>query len=191
MIPTIEVYGAEQVARNLKAAQDALIKARVYKMRDAVNYVKNYIKKSKLTGGVLHKRSGLLRKSILSKVESTGALVTGRVFPGIGGKYPPYGGIHETGKTIRPKKAKYLKIPLDPAMQTLQGRKRYPANDETFVKGNTIYMKDTGNPVFILKSSVRIPARPYMAPSASETETQVIKILGEVIPITVRAGNGG
>jgi len=191
MIPKIEVYGAEQVAKNMRAARDAMIKARVYKMRDAVNYVKNYIKKSKLTGGVLHKRSGLLRKSILSAIDTRGAQVTGRVYPGIGGKYPPYGAVHEKGKTIRPKKAKYLKIPLDPAMQTLAGRKLYPKRDETFVKGNMIYMKDTGKPVFVLKSSVRIPARPYMAPSVRETETQVVKILGEIVPITIRAGNGG
>lgn len=187
---SIEVYGAEMVAENLKKAQEALIKARVYKMRDAVNYIKNHIKRTKLSGTVLHKRSGLLRKAIASSIDTVGNKVSGRVYPRIGGSNPPYPGIHETGKTIKPRKAQFLKIPLDPKMQTLKGKKLYPKYEDTFVRGKMISMKDTGKPVFSLVNSVRIPARPYMAPAARETESQVIKILGEIVPITVRAGNG-
>lgn len=187
----LEVYGAEQVAKNLKAAEKALIQAKTYKMRDAVNYVKNHIKRSKLSGTVLKRRDGLLRSAISSAVVTVGNKVSGRVYPRIGGKYPPYPGIHETGKTIRPKHAKMLKIPIDPAMQTLKGKKLYPRREELRMVGNSLVMKDSGKPMFKLVKSVRIPARPYMAPSARETEGQVVKILGEVIPITCKIGNGG
>jgi len=128
---SIDIAGVEQVVKNLQAAEAEMKKAKVYKMRDAVNYTKNYIKNNKLSGQVLNKRSGDLKKSITGKINSVGNDVVGRVFPRVGGKFPPYGVIHEIGATIKAKRKEYLnfviggnwvkvkqiKIPARPYMQ--------------------------------------------------------------------------
>ncbi len=105
---SVEVQGVEQVIKNLQAAEAEMKRAKVYKMRDGVNYTKNYIKNNKLSGQVLHKRTGRLKQSMCSKINTVGQDVIGRVFPRVGGRFPAYGRIHETGATIKPKKKEYL-----------------------------------------------------------------------------------
>ena len=128
---SVEVKGVEQVIKNLQAAEVEMKKAKVYKMRDAINYTKNYIKNNKLSGQVLQKRTGKLKKSIGNKINTSGQDVIGRVFPRVGANFPPYGYVHETGGIIKPKKKEYLhfviggnwvkvkqvKIPARPYMQ--------------------------------------------------------------------------
>ncbi|AHC30443.1 hypothetical protein CC53_gp026 [Rhizobium phage vB_RleS_L338C] len=77
--------------------------------------------------------------------------------------------IHETGGTIRAKRSKYLTIPLPAAMdgRGVPLRKRARDWDKTFVarskRGNLlIFRKENGGgvtPLYLLKPSVRIPAR--------------------------------
>lgn len=128
---SIEIKGVEQVIKNLQAAEVEMKKAKVYKMRDAINYTKNYIKSNKLSGQALQKKTGNLKKSITGKINTSGQDVIGRVFPRVGGNFPPYGYVHETGAIIRPKRKEYLhfliggnwvkvkqvKIPARPYMQ--------------------------------------------------------------------------
>jgi|GEM_PF-1281067 len=194
----LQIVGVENVCKNLTSARKALQDAKVYKMRDAVNYVKNYIKKNELSGQVLRKRSGELRKAIRSVILRTigGLNVVGRVYVAQGGKYIPYGSTHETGKEMTPKKSQFLKIPFNPEWQMLKNRKMYPKKEDTFIQmsaaGNLIvFSRDTKEPLFVLKKSVKIPARPYMKPAKEATKMKVVDILGQVVPITVRVGNGG
>ena len=195
---SVEVIGVENVCKNMEEARKALQDAKVYKMRDAVNYVKNYIKKNELSGQVLHKRSGELRKAIRSAILRTigGTDVIGRVYAAQGGKYIPYSGVHETGKEMTPKKSQFLKIPFNPEWQMLKNRKMYPKKEDTYIQrssaGNLIvFSRATREPLFVLVKSVKIPARPFIRPAREATRTKVIDILGQVVPITVRAGNGG
>src|SRR5262245_20908179 len=63
--------------------------------------IQAYVKGGKLTGQVLHVRTGALRRSIGGQVEDVGGEVVGRV--GIfGGPTEPYGRAHEYGvsKTV-------------------------------------------------------------------------------------------
>jgi hypothetical protein len=101
----------------------------------------------------------------------------------------PYGPIHETGGTIRPKRRRMLAIPLPAALtegRQLKGeavrlapaamkfgktqirkgeRTLYARKDLTFIKskkGNALLVKKVGDrivPMYVLKASVKIPAR--------------------------------
>jgi len=192
----IELIGIEDVIKNLNAAEKSLQQAKIPKMREAISYVKSFIRKKELSGQVLHKRTGLLQKSIKGAIVKVGNLdIIGKVYAATGGKYPPHPKIHEIGAVIKPKRGKFLKIPLDPVLQTFDGKKLYPKKDELFVLKTSsgklmLFRKDTKEPVFNLVPSVRIPARPYMAPAVEKTKKKVYEILGEIVAIAVRRGNG-
>lgn len=82
---------------------------------------------------------------------------------------PGYMGIHERGGVIRPRRARYLTIPLPAALDTRGVALRARARDwpNTFVAksraGNLIIFQKRGRrdvvPLYVLKKSVRIPPR--------------------------------
>jgi len=88
----------------------------------------------------------------------------------------PYARIHEFGGVILPKRAKALTVPLSP----LAEGKRAGDFDrkQTFLlkrdgKAPVIMLKqEQGEPIalFVLLKSVRIPARPFMEPPASDLQ---------------------
>lgn len=113
----------------------------------------------------LSKRSGALVASIEKSVKITGTTfgdLEGHIsaaFPGI---------VHEFGATIRPKKAKYLTVPLPAALDSrgIPYRKSAREWDNTFVArskaGNLIIFQRRGTqvtPLYVLKTSVKIPPR--------------------------------
>lgn len=76
--------------------------------------------------------------------------------------------VHERGATITPKRAKYLTIPLPPALTGQGVPKRKSAREwqNTFVlkskKGNLLIVQKVGKeivPLYVLKKSVTIPKR--------------------------------
>lgn len=76
--------------------------------------------------------------------------------------------VHERGATIRPKRAKYLTIPLPPALDSRGVPKEVNARawQNTFVqrsrKGNLLIFQKRGQgivPLYVLKKSVTIPRR--------------------------------
>jgi hypothetical protein len=113
----------------------------------------------------LSKRSGALVASIEKSVDIRGTTfgdLTGYIsaaFPGI---------VHEFGATIRPKTAKYLTVPLPAALDANGIPLKKSARDweNTFVArskaGNLIIFQRRMSqtvPLYVLKSSVRIPPR--------------------------------
>jgi hypothetical protein len=112
----------------------------------------------------LQKRSGGIRR-IAESIK-----VKGNTIEMLEGSISTAGfAIHETGGTIKAKRAKYLTIPLPAAMNSsgVPLRKRARDWDHTFVarskRGNLlIFRKEAGGgvtPLYLLKPSVRIPAR--------------------------------
>lgn len=117
------------------------------------------------TDRTLSTRSGTALKSIMESI-----VVTGDTYDdlqgGIGGVF--YLRTHEFGATIRPKKAKYLVIPLPEALDS----RGVPIHDNprdwdrTFIatskKGNLIIFRRDGKsivPLYVLKKSVTIKPR--------------------------------
>lgn len=117
--------------------------------------------------GSLSKRSGKLHASLSPdriKVSGSGVKATEVSFTLTG-----IAAVHEKGATIHPKKAKYLTVPLPPALTSRGLPKKPKARDwkDTFVlkskRGNLlIVQKKQGGgltPLYVLKKSVTIPKR--------------------------------
>jgi len=118
----------------------------------------------------LHVRSGDLRRSMAAMaVEEDSHGIRGGMVAGQGLPYAP---IHEHGGTIVPKNGTYLTIPIGEAL-TDAGVARFGALDaeaegyKTFVRNNIIFGVKDGQlfPLFILVTSVTIPARPFVGPT--------------------------
>ena len=118
------------------------------------------------TDKTLSMRSGNLIRAIKSSVAVKGTTVAN--LEGTIGAKVPYAAIQEFGGVIKPKTAKYLAIPLKAALDE-RGipKKRSPREwEHTFVamskNGNLIIFQRRGTqiiPLYVLKSSVTIPAR--------------------------------
>lgn len=72
--------------------------------------------------------------------------------------------VHERGATIRPRRSKYLTIPLPAALTSAGVPKQASARDwpNTFVRKAIIFQKLAGGqiqPLYVLKKQVRIPPR--------------------------------
>lgn len=113
----------------------------------------------------LSKRSGNLVASIEKSVKVTGSTF-GELEGHISAAFP--GIVHEFGATIKPKKAKFLTVPLPAALDSRGIPIRKSARDwpNTFVArskaGNLIIFQKRGTeivPLYVLRSSVKIPPR--------------------------------
>lgn len=81
-----------------------------------------------------------------------------------------YARIHEFGGTIRPVRATALTVPFPGNVGAYPPARELWHSGLTFIKNNVIYLRDrSGNknikpiPIYILKKSVNMPARPYVA----------------------------
>ncbi|HZP46270.1 MAG TPA: HK97 gp10 family phage protein [Candidatus Binataceae bacterium] len=127
-------------------------------------------------------RSGDLARSIAAEeIVESGTEISGRV-----GSNLEYAEIQERGGTIHAKNVKNLTIPLD-AMLTGRGIARGTARnviddpgsfgyERTFFRNGILFGSSDGEvtPLFLLKPSVTLPARPYAAPAAEEIRPQMI-----------------
>ena len=162
-------------------------------MGQAVRETSSYVKKQKLSGQVLKKVKGWLRKSIKTSIATIGDRVQGRVFTTWF-----YALVHEMGKTLRAKKGA-LAIPTAEAYKK-SGQQRPKPKDFPYsfvapVKGGgaVIYGKKTPGEefalLFILQQQVRIPARPFMAPALQERKDAIIKTIGYAAASACQVGN--
>lgn len=117
----------------------------------------------------LSKRTGRLVESIAKSVRVTGKFSGAGEVRGQIGSPLVYASTQEFGATIRPKRAKWLTVPLPAAMDKrgimlLPKARDYP---RTFIaksrKGNLLIFQKIGKrkiiPLFVLKKSVKIPPR--------------------------------
>lgn len=189
----MRVTGAKEFSARLKRAGQSIEDTKKTRTERACVYLMNYIQRKKLSGNPIHRRTGMLVTGMNYNVESSGQDVIGHV-----GNKRVHSAIHETGGTITAKNSTFLTIPLD-AAKTPAGVLRKPARqwENTFVsrsaKGNLIIFQKNAKgitPLFVLKKSVKIPARPYFRPALMESAKKIIEIIGEVVRTAVRIGNG-
>ena len=131
----------------------------------------------KNVGSRMKVRSGRLWSSIRSEVKSTrGGIDVHLMAGGTDGKGPiRYARIQEEGGTVRPRRAKFLTIPLDPA--------KYPSGVSRFktardapnltlgISAAGQYMlvnKDTGEPWYLLRRRVKIKGKHYLRDAMRE-----------------------
>lgn len=84
---TVEFSGAEEVRLKFLTLSETVRKQLVKSMRDAMISLRAYVAANKLSGQVLHVRTGTLRRSITQRVIESGNDVTGIV--GTNVKYAP------------------------------------------------------------------------------------------------------
>lgn len=84
--------------------------------------------------------------------------------------------IHEFGGTIRAKNTKYLAIPVG----TYKGSPLKHPNLRVRITnaGNLVMVDPSGRVQYVLKTSVEIPARPYMRPAFDEHKGEAIDDMG-------------
>lgn len=130
------------------------------------------------TSTATRRRTGMLARALGHKVDvtNTGVTLTFGYLHGPGEAALAYAPTQEFGATIRPRKAKWLTIPLEAAL-TPAGVPRGPARSftNTFfipIKGGRellLMQRRSGHdavPLFLLtKGPITIPARPALAPS--------------------------
>lgn len=150
--------------------------------KDAALLVEGKLKEN-ISGRLLNVRSGHLRSSIGSKVETKENGIVATIGSGARqGQRIKYADIQETGGTVRPKIRQWLTIPLD-AAKTPAGVTRFSAQDvrdgstkykSSFIRNGIIFgVLGRGIvPLFVLKKSVNIPASRYMSITAKETEKE-------------------
>jgi len=130
--------------------------------------------------------SGMLLNSIPqgSRVSEENGVIKGEVGP----EGVPYASIHEFGGEITPKNAKYLAIPLDEVKGPDGIARAKPmdfAGRSFFIKsraGNLILaMRAEGGemvPLFLMKKSVKVPARPYIRPALEAKREEIAEKFG-------------
>jgi hypothetical protein len=103
-----------------------------------------------------------------------------------------YGRIQEIGGTIRPINGKFLAIPLSGEANKYESPKNYPGKLH-FVgdDGGGILADKEGNAIYALKTSVTLPARPYLRPALDEHVPQIEAAAGEQIRIGIERSTNG
>ena len=148
--------------------------------------------KDNLGGKILKRRTGRLASSIGFKVSNKQGNWVAEIGSGARtGKRVSYANILETGGTIRPKKTRYLAIPLKAALTRAGAPRKSSPRDwaKTFIKksnaGNLIIFQSQSNgkilPLYVLKKSVRINAKRYMEISLRETSEKILSIMNKEI----------
>ena len=157
----VKIEGHKAIVRFLGNLPLKVIPNLVDALNTYVIKLADHIVTQKLSGQVLKVRTGTLRSSIVPIL----AHMEGRVIMAGVGTGVKYARIHEFGGTIVPKVAQALTVPLP----GVKGRARDYKN--TFIAKGMIFQKQGREiiPLFALKKSVTIPARPYFRPSLIET----------------------
>lgn len=193
----VRVIGEEDVLARLGSASgrirerlSAAIKRLQYALVDAAQ--------ASYDASGLKSRTSALRGSIKAgKFEESGDSIRASVVAGGGDAF--YARIHEYGGTIRAKNVQNLTIPVGEAL-TAMGVARFSARQviadpsaygytSTFFKHGMLFA-NSGlriTPLFVLRPSVRIPARPYMRPALSGMLSQ---ITGEISQAVAQGAKG-
>lgn len=169
-----------KVRRTVRAELDSQLDREAVRLQNAI--------KGNIRGRT---RSGFLRNSIV--IEGTG---TPRRVIGTNTVYSP---IQEFGGTIRPKKGKYLAVPIGDNV-TPRGVARRTTEqagklDLIVRKGKApLLVKRTGGKnarfrlMFVLLRKSTIPARPYMRPAFNQNIGGIQKRLGEAVARGIQKG---
>lgn len=141
----------------------------------------------------LHVRSGDMKRSgTAMPVEEDANGLRGGLLVGQGLPYAP---LQEFGGTIFPTKGTYLTIPIGEAL-TPSGVPRFTALEaedagySTFIKGRIIFGVKDGvlYPLFLLVTSVTIPARPTAGPTLNANRPWIESRLKSVVDESIREG---
>jgi hypothetical protein len=179
----------QQYATAVQQTSQTLAHVMRARLADAAQYAKDtYRSASSTTPTATAVRTGALRSAIGSRVQQQGHTTLGTL--GYLQGNAPYASVHEgwpdnrASTTIRPTHGRYLTIPLE-AARTAAGVARGSARDfpDTFFAqphGHLILFQRQGTrvvPLFLLVTSVTIPARPAILPAINRAMPLIVNDL--------------
>ena len=184
-----------RIQRYFRQRPEAIKREAAVGMQKVVNRVRRHIAISKLSGSgpqSLNVRSGALRRSLDDRVETgKGGMPVGAV----GFEKGPasrYARIQEFGGVIRPRRSKYLAVPLD-AARFPSGVPRYPdgprsLGDLDFIprsSGRHLLARRGKDgsivPLFVLLKEVRIKERAPLRRGATEQRQAIGRDLNQAV----------
>lgn len=188
---TVELKGNREMIARLQILGPEIRRAARPHMDQISQHLATYAREHFEDSG-LHVRTGDLRRSeaALPTTEDERGVYGGMV----ASQGLPYGPAQEFGATIFPVNAQFLTIPLDEAL-TAAGVPRFSAREaedagyKTFIRGRIIYGLKDGilYPLFLLVSSVTIPARPFVGPVLKANQSYVEEELQKAVADGIKA----
>jgi phage gpG-like protein len=106
----------------------------------------------------------------------------------IGPRNVVYAAIHEFGGTIKPKAGKYLAIPVTAAARQAGSPRSMGGLHFQLVAGGAALVDEGGDIQYVLKTSVTIPARPYVRPALDEHGQEAVGEVAKAIKILLPGG---
>lgn len=196
---TINSLQLQSIRKSLDAInpsrRDSLIKGMMIKVGAVMERaLKDEVSSPK---GVLKRRTGRLANSIGFQVNNHLGNWQTEIGSGVRtGNRVSYANILETGGIIKPKKSRYLAIPLTAALTKSGAPKKSSPMQwaSTFVKrshaGNLIiFQSQSGGrivPLYVLKKSVRIPKKEYLSETVRKMREKVFQIINNEISDALR-----
>lgn len=98
-----------------------------------------------------------------------------------------YAAIHEFGGVIRPKNAKFLAIPITGAAKTYASPRDFPDKLHFIPSSSGGVLANKEGAQYILRSSVTIPAHPYLRPALGENEDTATNAMARVLSARMKA----
>ena len=158
-----QIIGSDELIKKFNALEDAVRGQKLSLAAQAGGLViTNAAKANVKENGLI--KSGTLRRSLHQEVSmETETAASVQI-----GTDLEYAAVHEFGGVITPKQSKYLAIPL-----SSQDYKDSPRNHSDLrlrkTAGGTLLLVDaSGVAHYVLKTSVTIPAKPYLRPAMDE-----------------------
>ena len=192
---------ADEVAEQLRAQLRGVQKQLRQQMMRALTTLEAEIVKNVRSASGLNVRTGALLNSIGGSKKVT-TQPDGSVTGEIGSVGIPYAAIHEFGGTVKAKNKQYLAIPLPENRRpdgspivTTDALRALQKLGLAFIDKGVIFQKSskedqTPMPMFVLKKSVDIPARPYLRPALAAKQDQILKDFGLFIQAAFKPKGG-
>jgi len=155
----LSVYGKQEYVQKFREISQSILPAITHEMQTQMTELADYVRRNKLSGDPLNRRSGRLSRSINGQAFATGNVVTGVV----GSKNVPYAHVHEDGGTFD--------IPLHTRLISQ-------------VFGRPIVPKQ----IWVSQHSATFPQRAFLKPSLKENEDKIKNALRLTV-LDIMGGN--
>jgi hypothetical protein len=175
-IPRSKLAALDRKLKNIPVTMRAALREEVDEgLQEALawmvaNKLSGSPRSGKTTSTRLARRSGALIDSMATKTVVTRTQVRGSLYQKPNSLAKKYGRIHEFGGMIYPKRAQFLTIPLTEEARATRPRQVAGVFFIESRKGNRLLVRrlaDGGiEPLWLLVDKVRMPARPYLRPTA-------------------------
>lgn len=171
---TETVVGTEELVRKFETMGNAAKgQALVTAMKAGGLVILNAIKGNIQKQGLIRTRtlSRSVHEEVVEQTETRAVIEDGTNLE--------YAAIHEFGGVITAKQGKYLAIPVGD--YTGSPRKYSDLRPLKTKGGALVLVNSSGTVEYVLKTSVEIPARPYMRPALDEKKEAAVKEVGDVL----------